>query len=81
VVRVEYDSAADNELEDEDEDTAMERRHDEVREEFQGVKDLQRQMDERMKTLEDNVATLQRNVDQKLSDIGRMLGELLAARA
>jgi chaperonin cofactor prefoldin len=59
---------------DEDEDSAIQKLHDKLREEFEGVK---KQMDERMTTLERSVASL----DQKLNDIGRMLGELLGTRA
>jgi Fe-S cluster assembly ATPase SufC len=65
----------------EDGDSAIRRRHDEVREEFKGMKELQKQMDERMKMLEDSSARHQRNVDEKLSGLERMLGHLLAARA
>jgi hypothetical protein len=71
VVRVRcHDPASDD---DGDDDSAIQKLHDELREEFKGVKELQ----ERMTTLESSVVSL----DQKLSDIGRILGELLATRA
>jgi ferritin-like protein len=79
VVRVRCDDPADNT--DKDDDGAIQRRHNEVREEFERVKELQRQMDERMKTLEDNAATHQQNMNEKLSDIERMLREVFAAKA
>jgi predicted nucleic acid-binding Zn-ribbon protein len=78
VVRVRCDDPADNN--DGDDDGLIKKFRDEVREEFKGVKELRKQMDERMRALEDNVAKHQENVEQKLSDIRRMLGELLAAR-
>jgi predicted nucleic acid-binding Zn-ribbon protein len=79
VVRVRYDDPADNT--DKDDDGAIRRRYSEVGEEFRGVKELQKQMDERMKTLEDNVAALQRSVDEQFSDIRQKLEELVTARA
>jgi hypothetical protein len=78
-VRVRCDDPTDSN--DIDDVGAIQKLRNEVREEFKGAKELQKQMDERIKTLEDNAAEHQRNVDAKLSDLGRMLGELLAARA
>jgi phage-related tail protein len=79
VVRVHCDDPTDNN--DTDDVGTIQKLRSEVREEFKGTKDLQKQMDERIKTLEDNAAKHQRNVDEKLSDLQRMLAELLAARS
>jgi predicted nucleic acid-binding Zn-ribbon protein len=76
VVRVRCDDPADNT--DKDDDGAS---YSDVAEELRGMKELRKQMDERMETLEDNVAALQRSVDEQFSEIRQKLEELVSARA